>query len=165
MLFEVHNRYVLRTFGMLCEWNCTLTNGTFSSHQVLNSADKDGVWLEQVKMSTVEMRQHLHVLTTDSEPSATTDDFYGVLGILLSNLSCRRGSDVNRGWFQNRVNDLVMLFPDISEELTVPLYDEAQADAICAFGEQWPHTRAAICSIILKGHFKVRAFSLSSAMQ
>ncbi|KAH7976604.1 hypothetical protein HPB52_016958 [Rhipicephalus sanguineus] len=61
---------------------------------------------------------------------------------------------MNRGWFRNRVNDLVMLFPDISEELTVPLYDEAQADAICAFGEQWPQTRAAICSIILKGQFK-----------
>ncbi|KAL1472051.1 hypothetical protein MTO96_039575, partial [Rhipicephalus appendiculatus] len=64
------------------------------------------------------------------------------------------GSDVNRGWYQTRANDLVELFPDVSGELSLRLYDEALADAICAFAEQWPHTRAAICSIILKGTFK-----------
>ncbi|KAL1476603.1 hypothetical protein MTO96_018377 [Rhipicephalus appendiculatus] len=46
------------------------------------------------------------------------------------------------------------LFPDVSGELSLRLYDEALADAICAFAEQWPQTRAAICSIILKGTFK-----------
>ncbi|KAL1482924.1 hypothetical protein MTO96_033473 [Rhipicephalus appendiculatus] len=120
--------------------------------EVLNSADKDGVRLQEVKEVSVEGCQQLPDQTTDSEPAATMDDFYVLLGIMLCNLSCPR--NMNPDWFQNCMNDLVGLFPDVSEQLPVPLYDEAKADAISAFGEQCPQTRAAICRTILKGRFE-----------
>ncbi|KAL1439434.1 hypothetical protein MTO96_010250 [Rhipicephalus appendiculatus] len=124
-----------------------------ASQKVLNSADKNGLVLQPVKLSSLDIRQQLNDLMADLDPAATMDDFNVLLGILLCNLSCRRGSDMNRGWYQSRANDLVRLFPDVSGEVSVRLYDEAQADAICAFAEQWPLTRAAIGSIILKGRF------------
>ncbi|KAH7947917.1 hypothetical protein HPB52_016812 [Rhipicephalus sanguineus] len=68
--------------------------------KVLNSADKDGVWLEQVRVTTVEMRQQLHDLMPDSEPTVTMDDLHVVLGMLLCSLSCTQGSDMNHGWLQ-----------------------------------------------------------------
>ncbi|KAH7956164.1 hypothetical protein HPB52_006596 [Rhipicephalus sanguineus] len=122
--------------------------------KVLNSADKDGLELEPVIVSSAEVRQQLNHLMTDSEPSATIDDFYVLLGVLLCNLSCPRGYGTNRGWFRTRADDLIELFPHVSYEVPVRLYDDAQADAIRAFGERWPQTRAAICSIILMGQFK-----------
>ncbi|KAH7964599.1 hypothetical protein HPB51_027167 [Rhipicephalus microplus] len=122
--------------------------------QVLDSADKEGLVLEPLKLSKGELRQRLRDLMTDWYPPATMDDFYVLLGILLCNLSCRRGSDVNRGWYQTRAKDLVGLFPNVSGEVSVRLYDEAKADAICAFAERWPHTRAAVGSVILKGRFE-----------
>ncbi|KAL3204858.1 hypothetical protein MRX96_041139 [Rhipicephalus microplus] len=122
--------------------------------KVLDSADKEGLVLEPLKLSKGELRQRLRDLMTDWYPPATMDDFYVLLGILLCNLSCRRGSDVNRGWYQTRAKDLVGLFPNVSGEVSVRLYDEAKADAICAFAERWPHTRAAIGSVILKGRFE-----------
>ncbi|XP_075744091.1 uncharacterized protein LOC142802895 [Rhipicephalus microplus] len=122
--------------------------------KVLDSADKEGLVLEPLKLSKGELRQRLRDLMTDWYLPATMDDFYVLLGILLCNLSCRRGSDVNRGWYQTRAKDLVGLFPNVSGEVSVRLYDEAKADAICAFAERWPHTRAAIGSVILKGRFE-----------
>ncbi|KAL1484626.1 hypothetical protein MTO96_032491, partial [Rhipicephalus appendiculatus] len=84
-----------------------------------------GVRLQEVKEVSVEGCQQLPDQTTDSEPAATMDDFYVLLGIMLCNLSCPR--NMNPDWFQNCTNDLVGLFPDVSEQLPVPLYDEAKA--------------------------------------
>ncbi|KAL1416531.1 hypothetical protein MTO96_027894 [Rhipicephalus appendiculatus] len=126
-----------------------LVCGTYFQ-EVLNSADKDGVLLEQVTVNSVEQLQDF---TSESGPAATMDDFYVLLGMLLCNLSCPHGSDMNHSWFKNRAKELVLLFPNISGEVPARLYDNAQADAVCAFGDQRPHTRAAICSIILKGRF------------
>lgn len=36
----------------------------------------------------------------------------------------------------------------------IPLYGPEQAEAISLFGEQWPHTRAALCNALLKGAFQ-----------
>ncbi|KAL1416493.1 hypothetical protein MTO96_027958 [Rhipicephalus appendiculatus] len=121
--------------------------------KVLNSARKDGLVVEQMKFSSAELRQRLADPFSDVRPAATTDDFYVLLGILLCNLSLPRGFDVNDGWYETRVNDLVGLFPDVSGDVSPYFYEEEQADAISAFAEQWPATRAAICSIILKGTF------------
>ncbi|KAG0443246.1 hypothetical protein HPB47_015131 [Ixodes persulcatus] len=58
-----------------------------------------------------------------------------------------------RTWFQNRTTDLVSLFPAVSAPPRVPLYQADQADAIAQFGEQWPHTRAAVCRALLHARF------------
>lgn len=122
--------------------------------KVLDGADKDGLALEAVELSGAELRQRLSDLMIDWYPAVTMDDFYVLLGIQLCNLFCRRGSDVNCSWYQTRAGDLVELFPDVTGQVSVRLYDEAQADAICAFAERWLHTRAAIHSIILEGRFE-----------
>ncbi|KAH7962983.1 hypothetical protein HPB52_019033 [Rhipicephalus sanguineus] len=114
--------------------------------KVRNGAEKDGLWLRELKVLIVEP---LHDQMPDSEPAtATMDDFYVLLGTMLCTLSRPRSSDMNHGWFQKWANDLVVLFPNVSELLPVPVYV-----AIAAFGEQWPRTRAAICSIMLNGRF------------
>ncbi|KAH7962849.1 hypothetical protein HPB52_018276 [Rhipicephalus sanguineus] len=114
--------------------------------KVRNGADKDGLLLRELKVLIVEP---LHEQMPDSEPAATMDDFFVLLGTMLCTLSRPRSSYTNNVWFQKWANDLVVLFPNFSELLPVPVYV-----AIAAFGEQWPQTRAAICSIILKGRFQ-----------
>lgn len=122
--------------------------------QVVRASDVDGVWLDEVHVSGAFVRRQLRALRADSEPAATMDDFYVLLSVLLCNLPRVRGSNLNRDWFQNRVNDLVELFPGVSEPPPVPLYGEEQADAISNFGEQWPHTRAALCQALLRSRFE-----------
>ncbi|KAH7964609.1 hypothetical protein HPB51_027152 [Rhipicephalus microplus] len=70
--------------------------------KVLDGADKDGLALEAVELSGAELRQRLSDLMIDWYPAVTMDDFYVLLGIQLCNLFCRRGSDVNCGWYQTR---------------------------------------------------------------
>ncbi|KAK8788386.1 hypothetical protein V5799_021837, partial [Amblyomma americanum] len=82
------------------------------------------------------------------------DDFYLLLSLMLCNLPRGWGSKLGTDWFQNHVNDLLEFFPNVSEPPRVPLYSEKQADAISRFGEQWPHTRAALCSTLLKTRFQ-----------
>lgn len=122
--------------------------------QVVRASDQDGVWLDEVHVSGAFVRRQLRALGADSSPAATMDDFYVLLSVLLCNLPRARGSNLNSDWFQNRVNDLVALFPAVSEPPPVPLYGAEQADAVSSFGEQWPHTRAALCNALLKGRFE-----------
>ncbi|KAL1415047.1 hypothetical protein MTO96_006995 [Rhipicephalus appendiculatus] len=122
--------------------------------KVLRASHEDGVCLEEVQVNSAFVRQHLCELMTTAEPDATMDDFYLLLSVMLCNLPRARGSNLGRGWFQSRVNDLLTLFPAVSGPPPVPLYGEAQADAISTFGEQWPYTRAALCSAVLKNHFE-----------
>ncbi|KAL3215097.1 hypothetical protein MRX96_034241 [Rhipicephalus microplus] len=121
--------------------------------RILNAAAKEGLKLEQVRLSRRDIRLDLNGLLTDSEPAPTKDDFHVLLAVLLCILCGPRGIDMNRRWYQTHAKDLVEIFPEVSGEVTVPLWHEAQADAICAFGDKWPCTRAAIRSIILKGTF------------
>ncbi|KAL3197391.1 hypothetical protein MRX96_014711 [Rhipicephalus microplus] len=83
--------------------------------QMVRASEVDGVWLNDVHVSGVFVRRELRSLCADSEPAATMDDFYVLLGVLLCNLPRARGSNLNRDWFQNRINDLVELFPGVSE--------------------------------------------------
>ncbi|XP_077489278.1 uncharacterized protein LOC144100119 [Amblyomma americanum] len=122
--------------------------------QVLRASDLDGVWLDEVHVSSAFVRRQLRSLGADGPPEATMDDFYLLLSLMLCNLPRARGSRLCTDWFQNRVNDLVELFPGVSEPPRVPLYGEEQTDAISRFGEQWPHTRAALCRALLKTQFQ-----------
>ncbi|KAH8036887.1 hypothetical protein HPB51_006156 [Rhipicephalus microplus] len=122
--------------------------------QVVRASDVDGVWLDEVRVSGAFVRRQLRALRADSEPRATMDDLYVLLGVLLCNLPRARGSNQNRDWFQNRVNDLVRLFPGVSEPPPVPLYGEEQADAVSNFGERWPRTRAALCRALLRSRLE-----------
>ncbi|XP_075744470.1 uncharacterized protein LOC142803243 [Rhipicephalus microplus] len=128
--------------------------GKADFQRILNAAGKEGLKLEQVRLSRRDIRLDLNGLLTDSEPAPTKDDFHVLLAVLLCILSGPRNIDMNRRWYQTRVKDLVEIFPEVSGEVTVPLWHKAQEDAICAFGDRWPCTRAAIRSIILKGTFK-----------
>ncbi|KAL1483135.1 hypothetical protein MTO96_002205 [Rhipicephalus appendiculatus] len=83
--------------------------------QVVRANDVDGVWLDEVHVSGAFVRRQLRALSADSEPAATMDDFYVLLSVMLCNLPRARGSNLNRDWFQNRVNDLVELFHGVSE--------------------------------------------------
>ncbi|KAH7986129.1 hypothetical protein HPB52_025189 [Rhipicephalus sanguineus] len=91
-----------------------------------------------MRVSCALLRQHLRELMTTDEPHATMDDFYLLLTVMLCNLSRVRGSNLNREWFQNRANDLVALFPTVSGPPPVPLYCEAQADAIPTLASSGP---------------------------
>ncbi|KAH7942686.1 hypothetical protein HPB51_028633 [Rhipicephalus microplus] len=122
--------------------------------KVVRASDVDGVWLDEVRVSGAFVRRQLRALRADSEPRATMDDLYVLLGVLLCNLPRARGSNQNRDWFQNRVNDLVRLFPGVSEPPPVPLYGEEQADAVSNFGERWPRTRAALCRALLRSRLE-----------
>ncbi|XP_070379991.1 uncharacterized protein [Dermacentor albipictus] len=121
--------------------------------QVVRASDLDGVWLDEVHVSGAFVRRQLRALRADPPP-ATMDDFHVLLSVLLCNLPRARGSNLNRDWFQHRIDDLVALFPAVSEPPPVPLYGAEQADAVSSFGEQWPHTRAALCNALLKGRFE-----------
>ncbi|XP_077489147.1 uncharacterized protein LOC144099833 [Amblyomma americanum] len=112
------------------------------------------MWLDEVHVSSAFVRRQLRSLGADGAPEATMDDFYLLLSLMLCNLPRGRGSKLGTDWFQNRVNDLLEFFPNVSEPPRVPLYSEEQADAISRFGEQWPHTRAALCSTLLKTRFQ-----------
>ncbi|XP_075744471.1 uncharacterized protein LOC142803244 [Rhipicephalus microplus] len=127
--------------------------GNADFQRIVNAAAKEGLKLEQVRLSRRDIRLDLNGLLTDSEPAPTKDDFHVLLAILLCILSGPRGIDMNRRWYQTHVKDLMEIFPEVSAEVTVPLWHKAQADAICAFGDRWPCTRAAIRSIILKRTF------------
>ncbi|KAL3197401.1 hypothetical protein MRX96_014720 [Rhipicephalus microplus] len=122
--------------------------------QVVRASDVDGVWLDEVHVNGEFVRRQLRALCADSEPAATMDDLYVLLSVLLCNLPRARGSNLNHDWFQNRINDLVELFPGVSEPPPVPLYGEEQADAVSKFGEQWPHTRATLCHAMLRSQFE-----------
>ncbi|KAH7984956.1 hypothetical protein HPB52_024420 [Rhipicephalus sanguineus] len=76
-----------------------------------------------------------------------------MFGALLCNVNCKEGTNFNQEWFQNRVNDLVALFPAVSEPPPVPLYSESHSAALSAFGEQWPFTAAHIVCTIVEGLF------------
>ncbi|KAL3197390.1 hypothetical protein MRX96_014710 [Rhipicephalus microplus] len=137
--------YMLGFFKLVCE---------DGYKQVVRASDVDGVWLDEVHVSGAFVRRQLRALHADSEPRATMDDLYVLLGVLLCNLPRARGSNQNRDWFQNRINDLVRLFPGVSEPPLVPLYGEEQADAVSNFGERWPLTRAALCRALLRSRFE-----------
>nr|XP_037286250.1 uncharacterized protein LOC119179286 [Rhipicephalus microplus] len=122
--------------------------------QMVRASEVDDVWLNDVHVSGVFVRRELRSLFADSEPTATMDDFYVLLSVLLCNLPRARGSNLNRDWFQNRINDLVELFPGVSEPPPVPLYGAEQADAISNFSEKWRHTRAALCRALLRSRFE-----------
>ncbi|KAH6942323.1 hypothetical protein HPB50_003909 [Hyalomma asiaticum] len=122
--------------------------------QVVRASDIDGVWLDEVHVSGAFVRRQLRALHADTEPAATMDDFYVLLSVLLCNLPRARGSNLKPDWFQNRINDLVEMFPGVSGPPAVPLYGEEQADAVSRFGEQWPHTRAALCHALLRSRFE-----------
>ncbi|KAL3197794.1 hypothetical protein MRX96_044724 [Rhipicephalus microplus] len=92
----------------------------------------------QVKIDRMVLSQQPWIRMTGPEPPATMDDVYVLFGVLLCNLHSEAGTIFNRDWFQNRVNDLVQLFPGVSVPPTVPLYSKSQADALSAFGKQWP---------------------------
>ncbi|KAH8039415.1 hypothetical protein HPB51_006925 [Rhipicephalus microplus] len=127
--------------------------GNADFQRILNAAAKEGLKLEQVRLSRRDIRLDLNGLLTDSEPAPTKDDFHVLLAVLLCILSGPRSIDMNRRWYHTHVKGLVEIFPEVSGEVTVPHWHEAQEDAICAFGDRWPCTRAAIRSIILKGTF------------
>ncbi|KAL3197797.1 hypothetical protein MRX96_044727 [Rhipicephalus microplus] len=91
---------------------------------------------------------------TGPEPPATMDDVYVLFGVLLCNLHSEAGTIFNRDWFQNRINDLVQLFPGVSVPPAVPLYSESQAEALSAFGKQWPFTTTEILCTIIEGRFQ-----------
>ncbi|KAH8037034.1 hypothetical protein HPB51_008458 [Rhipicephalus microplus] len=112
--------YMLGFFKLVCE---------DGYEQVFRASDVDGVWLDEVRVSGAFVRRQLRALGADSEPRATMDDLYVLLGVLLCNMPRARGSNQNRDWFQYRINDLVQLFPGVSEPPPVPLYGEEQADA------------------------------------
>ncbi|KAL1436517.1 hypothetical protein MTO96_049616 [Rhipicephalus appendiculatus] len=123
-------------------------------YKVLQGSDADCLWLDEVKIDGKVVRRHLRHLMTGSEPDATMDDFYVLFGVLLCNVNSEKGTNFNQQWFQNRVNDLVALFPDVSEPPPVPLYSESQAEALSALGQQWPNTAAHIVCIIVEGIFQ-----------
>ncbi|KAH7963385.1 hypothetical protein HPB52_020880 [Rhipicephalus sanguineus] len=114
--------------------------------KVRNGADNDGLWLRELEVLIVEP---LHHHLPGSEPAATMDDVFVLLGTMLCTLSRPRSSYTNNVWFQKWANDLVVPFPNVSELLPVPVYV-----AIAAFGEQWPQTRTVIRSIMLNGRFQ-----------
>ncbi|KAG0427961.1 hypothetical protein HPB47_025025 [Ixodes persulcatus] len=132
--------------------------------QVLQASDRDGLWLDEVPMTDAFRERELGSLCTPGPdaPRPTMDDFYLLLSVMLCNLPRVQGSNLSRHafafparktWFQNRTNDLVSLFPAVSAPPRVPLYQADQADAIAQFGEQWPHTRAAVCRALLHARF------------
>ncbi|CAN8002241.1 unnamed protein product, partial [Ixodes hexagonus] len=124
--------------------------------QLLEASERDGIWLVEVPVSPEYLRRKLRSLRpSGGEPDSrpTMDDFYLLLSVMLCNLPRVRGSNLSREWFQNRVNDLVQLFPEVSAPPRVPMYRADQADAIARFGEQWPHVRAALCRSLLNGRF------------
>ncbi|KAL3197389.1 hypothetical protein MRX96_014709 [Rhipicephalus microplus] len=98
--------------------------------------------------------KELRALSDDSEPRATMDDFYVLLGVLLRNLACVPGDPLGHYWFLMRVAELLKIFPGVSEAPPVPLYSQAQADAVSNFGQRWPHTRAALCRTLLGSQFE-----------
>ncbi|CAN8029779.1 unnamed protein product [Ixodes persulcatus] len=123
---------------------------------VLEASEREGVWLVEVPVGPEYLRRKLRSLRPSGgelDSSPTMDDFYLLLGVMLCNLPRVRGSNLSRDWFQNRVNDLVQLFPAVSAPPRVPLYQDDQADAIARFGEQCPLLRAALCRGLLSGRF------------
>ncbi|KAL3197793.1 hypothetical protein MRX96_044723 [Rhipicephalus microplus] len=124
-------------------------------YKVLEGSDEDGLWLEQVKIDRTVLSQQPWIRMTDPEPTSTMDDVYVLFGVLLCNLHSEAGTIFNRDWFQNRVNDLVLLFPGVSVPPAVPLYSESQADALSSFGKQWPFTTTEILCTIIEGRFQV----------
>ncbi|KAL3197792.1 hypothetical protein MRX96_044722 [Rhipicephalus microplus] len=124
-------------------------------YKVLEGSDEGGLWLEPVKIDRMVLSHQPWMRITGPEPPATMDDVYVLFGALLCNLHSEAGTIFNRDWFQNRVNDLVQLFPGVSVRQAVPLYSESQADALSAFGKQWPFTTTEILCIIIEGRFQV----------
>ncbi|XP_077526914.1 uncharacterized protein LOC144138487 [Haemaphysalis longicornis] len=122
--------------------------------EVVRGSDQDGVWLDEVHVSGAFVRRQLRALGVEGQPPATRDDFYLLLSVMLCNLPRARGSNLNRDWFEHRVADLLEFFPGVSAPPKIPLYGQEQAEAISHFGEQWPHTRAALCNALLKGAFQ-----------
>ncbi|KAH6923569.1 hypothetical protein HPB50_002391 [Hyalomma asiaticum] len=124
-----------------------------SYQEILHASDQDEVWLEEKRRSPAAVQEDLRQVVSDQEPPATMDDFYLLLGVMLCNLARPRGSNPNADWFRNRVSDLVAMFPGVSEPPPIPLYGQEEADAISAFGDRYPKTRAAICSVVLRKQF------------
>ncbi|KAH8021070.1 hypothetical protein HPB51_012354 [Rhipicephalus microplus] len=112
--------------------NILLRNVILWAHQVLEGSDEDGLWLEPVKIDRMVLSQQPWIRMTEPEPTATMDDVYVLFCVLLCNLHSKAGTIFNRDWFENRVNDLVRLFPGVSVPPAVPLYSESQADAVSA---------------------------------
>ncbi|KAH7990009.1 hypothetical protein HPB51_026499 [Rhipicephalus microplus] len=123
-------------------------------YKVLEGSDEDGLWLEPVKIDRMVLSQQPWIRMTEPEPTSTMDDVYVLFGVLLCNLHSEAGTIFNRDWFQNRVSDLVQLFPGVSVPPAVPLYSESQADALSAFGKQWPSTTTEILCTIIEGRFQ-----------
>nr|XP_037290909.1 uncharacterized protein LOC119186373 [Rhipicephalus microplus] len=124
---------------------------------MLRASCFDGNWLDEVDVGHVSgasVRRQLRALSDDSEPAATMDDFHVLLGVLLRNLACVPGHPLGHCWFLMRVVELLKLFPGVSEPPPVPLYSQAQADAVSNFGQRWPHTRAALCRALLGSQFE-----------
>ncbi|KAH8022267.1 hypothetical protein HPB51_023154 [Rhipicephalus microplus] len=124
-------------------------------YKVLEGSDEDGLWLEPVKIDRRVLSQQPWIRMTGPEPPATMDDVYVLFGVLLCNLHSEAGTIFNRDWFQSRVNDLVQLFPGVSVLPAVPPYSVSQADALSAFGKQWPFTTTEILCTIIEGRFQV----------
>ncbi|KAH7942682.1 hypothetical protein HPB51_028629 [Rhipicephalus microplus] len=124
---------------------------------MLRASCFDGNWLDEVdvgRVSGASVRRQLRALSDDSEPAATMDDFHVLLGVLLRNLACVPGHPLRHYWFLMRVTELLKLFTGVSEPPPVPLYSQAQADAVSNFGQRWPHTRAALCRALLGSQFE-----------
>ncbi|KAH7984955.1 hypothetical protein HPB52_024419 [Rhipicephalus sanguineus] len=124
---------------------------TANYYKVLQGSDEDCLWLDEWNFDRVVVDRQLRNTLSVSGPAATMDDVYVLFGVLLCNVN---GTDFNQEWFQNRLNDLVALFPAVSEPPPILLYSESQADALAAFGEQWPYTAAHIVCTIVEGRFK-----------
>ncbi|KAL3204254.1 hypothetical protein MRX96_053058 [Rhipicephalus microplus] len=86
--------------------------------EMLRASCLDGNWLDEVDVARVSgapVRRQLRALSDDSEPRATMDDFYVLLGVLLRNLACVPGHPLGHYWFLKRVAELLKLFPGVSE--------------------------------------------------
>ncbi|KAH7976756.1 hypothetical protein HPB52_019036 [Rhipicephalus sanguineus] len=129
----------------------TVMDRKIDAQNVLQGSDADYLWLEEVHIDGAVVRRWLRHMMTGSEPTATMDDVYVLFGALLCNVNSKEGTNINQEWFQYRVNDLVALFPAVSEPPPVPLYSEAQAAALSAFEEQCPFTAAHIVCTIVEG--------------
>ncbi|KAH7964610.1 hypothetical protein HPB51_027153 [Rhipicephalus microplus] len=117
-------------------------------YKVLQGSAEDGLWLEALKIDSL----NLSNVMSGSEPVATMDDVFVLIGVMLCNVNSKEGTSYD--WFRNRVDDLVPLFPLVSEPPPVPLYSGPLAEALSTLRKLWPCTIAQIVRTIVEGSFK-----------
>ncbi|KAH7947565.1 hypothetical protein HPB52_013371 [Rhipicephalus sanguineus] len=83
--------------------------------EALQGSDADGLWLQEVKIDSIVVRQQQRQRITTSVPTATMNDVCVLFGVFLWNLNSKASANVIQDWLMNWGKDLVVLFPAVSE--------------------------------------------------